>query len=148
MNENRYAPPSARVDDPVTSAAETAAPAALKLATRLLWASLAMGLVNAALEWNYVAATVTPNFVWGVLIFTFGLIAILTFNIGRGRNWARIVLLVLAIIGLPSLVQMPAMFARSPVSASLSLLQTAIQLTALYIVFFTSARHAFSKQKR
>jgi hypothetical protein len=147
MNENRYAPPTARLDDPATPATAPAVAAALKLASRLLWVSLAIGLVNGALQWTSLALGAPTNNMLGVLIFVFGLIGVLTYSIGRGRNWARIVFLVLAIIGLPSLVQMPALFARAPVSAALSLLQTAIQLTAIYMVFFTSARHAFSRQK-
>lgn len=147
MNDNRYAPPNARVADLSTSPAVAAAPATLQLATRLLWASLAIGLVNSALDWTYLSSAAPMNIVIGILTFTFVVIGLLIYNVGRGRNWARIVLLVFAIIGLPSLTQLPANFARSPLSGSLSLLQTVIQFTALYIMFVTSARHAFSKRK-
>jgi hypothetical protein len=81
-----------------------------------------------------------------ILSFSFLLVAFLTYNIGRARNWARIVALVFAVIGLPSLARLPAIFERAPMLASLSFVYTAIQLIAIGIVFFSSARHQFLKR--
>lgn len=145
MTENRYSPPNAPVAD-VPAAIVQPTASALRIATRLLWASLGIGLVNAALEWKFLTSAVPASVVIGVLIGTFVVIGSLTHFIGRGRNWARIVFLVLAVIGLPSLAQLPATFARAPIAGAANLLQTLLQLVALYIVFLTAARYSFSKR--
>jgi hypothetical protein len=146
MNQNRYSPPNSPVADVPAQNIQSTEPSLLRFATRILWASLGIGLVNTPLEWTFLTSTAPTSMVIGILTFTFVVIALLTHYIGRGRNWARIVLLILAIIGLPSLAQLPITFARAPFSGVINVLQTLLQFAALYIVFVTSARHAFSKR--
>lgn len=145
MNENRYSPPSARVADPMPAVGEAAA-RNLAFATKCLWISLAIGAVNFAVEWPNLKAVASTGMLLGILAGTFALLGVITYHIGRAKNWARIVLLIFAIIGLPSLFQLPAAFARNPLSGSLNLLQSLLQFAVLYTVFLTSARRAFSKR--
>lgn len=148
MNENRYSPPSARVADPSAPLVDPMASSALEMATRCLWLSLAFGVVNSALQWSYLTGTAPTIVVIGILAFTFALLGWLTYSISRGKNWARIILLIMAIIGLPSLAQLPAVFSRSLLAGALSFVQSMLQFAALYMVFATSARWAFSKRRQ
>lgn len=148
MNDNRYAPPKALVADSTMTAderSEIGGPA-LRLAARLLWGGISLGLLSTVLSWNDLTANAPQGAMVGVLTFTFSILALLTYNIGRARNWARIVMLVFMILGLPSLAGLPAIFQRAPLLASLSVVQTVIQLSAMGIVFFSSARYAFRKR--
>jgi hypothetical protein len=148
MNDNRYAPPKASVADPAATVAEHSeiGRPALRFATRLLWGGFALGLLNTASQWTYLTSNAPRGQVITILSFSFLLLAFLTYNIGRARNWARIVALVFAVIGLPSLARLPVVFEHAPVLASLGFVYTAIQLIALGIVFFSSARHQFRKR--
>ncbi|HKS54179.1 MAG TPA: hypothetical protein VJS12_02775 [Steroidobacteraceae bacterium] len=150
MNENRYAPPKAAVDDCVSPLAEQSAVGlpALRLATRLLWGSIALALLVTALAWNALTANTPTGRVLPFLAFAYAVLMFLIYNVGRARNWARIVILIFVVLGLPSLRNLPATFERTPVIASVYVVQTLIQLTALGMMFFGSARHAFRKRKR
>lgn len=147
MNDNRYAPPKAPVADysaPVAEQREIGLPA-LRFATRLLWGSLTLALLITAFQWNYLTANAPMSRVLPFLGFTYAILMFLTYNVGRGKNWARIVILIFVVLGLPALAELPATFGRAPVIASVYVVQTVIQLSALAIVFFSSARHAFRK---
>jgi hypothetical protein len=149
MNENRYAPPKAPVADyaaPPSEQSEIGRPA-LRFAMQLLWGTFTLGLLTTALEWKYLTSNTPPNQLIPLLSFVFALLAFLTYNVGRARNWARIVMLIFAIIGLPSVAGLPEVFKSAPVLASLSFVQTVIQLCALGILFFSSARHAFRRRE-
>jgi hypothetical protein len=145
MSDNRYRPPATDVAD-VALPPQLTGPALLNVAALLLAGTIAVGFVSYAVQWQFLRS---QGSVWFIVLgsaMTTSLIGWLTYKIWKGRNWARIVMLVMFICGTPmSLPQLPAMFSRSPISAVIFVLQTVSQLAALYIVFLTSARHCFKR---
>ena len=115
-------------------------------ATNLLWASLAVGLVKMLLDSSSLSGVAPAALTNFILIFTFALIAFLTFKISAGRNWARITFLVMFIIGvLPSLPIVMGEFSRSPVVGALSVAQIGLQVYALFLVFTRPGSSWFRK---
>jgi hypothetical protein len=105
-------------------------------AVNLLWASLAVGLVKAVIEYSYLITQASTAFTNFVLFFTFALIGLLIFKISAGKNWARITLLVLFIIGvLPTLLIVLSEFSRSPMVGAISVAQIGLQGYALFLLF-------------
>ena len=145
MSDNRYAPPNAEVSDLPAQNITQSSSSVLRRATWILWVSFMIGVVNVALDWTYLTTLGSTKMAVGVLALTFGIIVFLTYHIGRGKNWARIVFLIMVLIGLPSLLDLPATFSHSIIAGSFIVIITVLQLLALYIVFFTSARHSFKK---
>lgn len=111
-------------------------PKAIKTAVSCLWASVALGFVTALVKLASVRTAepaVSTNF---VLLLVFGFIAFLIFKISAGKNWARIVFLILFLIG--SVTSLPSMlyqFLHLPVIGLSSLAQVGLQGYGLYILF-------------
>lgn len=123
-------------------------PAQIVMATRLLWFTLALGVVNSALEWQFLTSTTSVGLLVSTQLLTFAVVAWLTIMISRGRNWARITFLIMSIIGLPVVfMQFQAMFARSPISGAISVLQLLLQIGALYLMFSEPGRRWFRRAK-
>ena len=141
---NPYAPPRAPVDESSVATAANA-PAPVKLAMKLLWISFFLTFVELALDWDYYTGgdelrnlhDFESIFVW---VFTAALIVLqvwIYFNIAIGRNWARIVFLVLTLVGSPlAVLDMPEMVRRSPVAAGVTVVDLVIVAIALYLLVF------------
>lgn len=115
-------------------------------ATRLLWISLAVGGGVALLDALWLGSAVPFGYVLTVLAVALALSAWLTLEISRGRNWARIALLLLCAFGLVAFVpNLHDVFARSVGMGALSLLQCLVQLAALYLVFTQPASAWFRR---
>ena len=82
-----------------------------------------------------------------VQVFTFGFLALLFWLIAfRHQNWARWLLLVMFVLGLPfALIALPAQLSASPIKAGASIVQTVLQAVALYLVFTGNAKEWFRK---
>jgi uncharacterized membrane protein YfcA len=110
MSDSRYAPPATAVADFEPEAGSLERPRNVTIGIRLLWISLAAGIPGIMLSTYAIfdlPATDDPDRVdfwveFGALaaayLFT-GLAAFLTHRSWQGRNWARIVTLVLMIVG-------------------------------------------------
>ena len=115
-------------------------------AVNLLWASLAVGLVKMLMDFSNLSGMAPAAFTNIILIFTFALIAFLIFKISAGRNWARITLLVMFIIGvLPTLPIVLDDFSRSAVVGALSVAQIGLQVYALILLFTQPGSSWFRK---
>ena len=113
-----------------------AMPRHILAATFLLWGSLAIGVLSSFLDFNPSLHRVPPLFIFAVAAFTFGIMILLIHKIGRGRNWARIALLLLFVAGLFSFVpNVAATFNRSTIMGVLGITQMVLQFAALYCVF-------------
>jgi hypothetical protein len=138
----------------ITTSAPQIKPKPLEVsrAVALLWLSLLIGLLRTCVAWThvawkhqrvrYAAVAVLVFFVGSI----FGVLAGFIWKIGQGRNWARITYLVLFVVGLlvyPFILW--STFHRSPVGAYVSILQTAMQAYALYLLFRPPARAWFAK---
>jgi succinate-acetate transporter protein len=122
-------------------------PGTVTLAMGLLWASLALGLVKFAL--NYQNSALAPNLTatLAVLGATLAVYILLIFMMSRGRNWARIAFLVLFVVGLvPSLPALLADFGRSPVIGGLALGDVVLQAWALILVFINPGKTWFQRK--
>jgi hypothetical protein len=144
MNPNPYAPPAAPVADTFENTGLASKPSQIELATRMLWITLGLGVINSALEWNSLISTSPVAVVLSIQVLTFGILAWITVKIGRGRNWARILYLVTSLAGLKIiLIQLPALFARSALVGSIGTVQVLLQLASLYLVFSEPGRRWF-----
>ena len=139
MNEpprNPYAPPKALVaESPDDSLPE--APPPVKTAMKLLWISFVLTYVEVALDWTAMTAETGLIFfaIWMALMTALQIWIYL--KIARGRNWARIVWLVLFAISLPlSFTHMVELAQRIPIAAGVTLIDTFMVFYALYLLFF------------
>jgi len=145
--DNPYAPPKAVVADLETRGASRGRPHEIILATRLLWFSLTLGVVNFAFDSAVIAGSLLPGSL-AVALLSWGSLAGLTHNMARGRNWARIVFLVLYVAGVPvSIWVLPAMLDRSIVLTAVSLAMSVLQTVALYLVFIGGGARWFRRDK-
>jgi hypothetical protein len=143
--QNPYAPPQAPVAD-VGDARPAEKPRQVVLAVQLLWAMLALGAVNSAVQWPRLTESVSLGMVLSVQLVTLAVIGGLTIMISRGRNWARIVYLVLFLIGVPGfVVQMPGLFAYSVLAGLLSAAQGLAQVVAMLLVFTEPGRRWYRR---
>jgi hypothetical protein len=122
-------------------------PSSIVAAKNILYATLFLGILTWALGW-WTTAIYTPSPVQSVviLVVTVGITFALIKCIGLGMKWARVVLLVLFLLGL---VVYPWAFMvllkASMVIAVLSLLQTILQIIALYYLFSRPSTQWFNQ---
>ena len=118
-------------------------PSQVSTATLLLYGSLGLGVINSSVLWPH-SRPAFHGFTLFIQAFTFALLAWLTYNIWRGRNWSRVTFVILWIIGFPfSIPIFLKLFAHSTLTGSISLLQNALQLGALYLLFTQPGRSWF-----
>lgn len=135
-DDNKFAPPMAQVADPEPQRLLPERPRQVRLAVALLWLSFVIGiptwLLGAARnpEHGYepVALVVTA------LLFAFS--ALLNLLIYKGANWARIVILVFALIGAVFLL-LPLDEPHPPglLEKALYVADLLLQVPALYLLF-------------
>jgi hypothetical protein len=110
---------------------QTARPEKVGTAVKLLYINLGIGVLSGIME-ALMHAPMTLVFVTVIL----GTMWLLTYMIGKGRNWARITFLVMFIIGLPISVPFLLLsFAENLISALLGIGQTTIQIIAMVFLF-------------
>ena len=149
MSTNPYAPPNAAVSDPAADLVLTVRPNSITWSTRLLWFALFLSGLNVTLNSSRFVLTgpLLAGAVIGVLL-SLGLIAWLTIKIYQGRNWARITLLIVILIGLPRFItQLPALYERSFVVAAIAVLISVLELVALGLTFVGPGSHWFRRRK-
>jgi hypothetical protein len=131
-NDTRYSPPTAIVADPPPQPV----PKKVRLAVNLLWLSLALAVPVCYLGTvRSVAAALFPLMV-AIYVFVFGFYALLYVQVYRGKNWARIVVLILALIGALFLFfQQDGPTAPGLLERSLDLVSTLLDFSAMYLVF-------------
>ena len=117
-------------------------------AVQFLCASFAIGLITAA--FHLIRRTSGVPMVLALLIVTafFGLGFLLVWRISARSNWARIILLVVVLFGLPFAI--PANLAelkRSILSGSLSIIITILQLLGTYLLFTKNSNLWFRSRK-
>lgn len=112
-------------------------------AVQLTFVSLALGLVLFPLkQTNFVAAQIVLG-IFAILI-TLAFTGFLLFKIYRGRNWARLLYIILFIIGAP--FAFPAVlttFQKSPILAVIRLLQLSLQMMAVVLLLQKPSRDWF-----
>jgi phosphoglycerol transferase MdoB-like AlkP superfamily enzyme len=132
-------------------------PQGVKTAVNLFWASMALGLVDVLLDFAHISARIAEAaeakapvvFISiMVLVVGFAFSAFLIAKISAGRNWARIVFLILFAIGmLDALPEIYAEFTRAPFIGALSLLQVGMLVYGVFLVFTQPGSVWFRKYK-
>lgn len=111
------------------------------VASKLLWASLAIGVVRALFSIPD-ASSVDFMFTFIVLAGTLIFVAFLIAKISAAKAWARNAYLIFFVIGL--LMQPP--FSGSSISILTDYIQLGLQVTALILLFAAPARRQFRSQ--
>jgi len=122
-------------------------PASIVAAKNILYAVLFLGIITWALGWWTTAMYVrAPAQSVVILVVTVGITFALIKYIGLGMKWARVVLLVLFLLGL---VVYPwtfmAMLKASMLVAVLSLFQSILEMIALYFLFSRTSTQWFNR---
>jgi hypothetical protein len=130
-----YDPPKARVAD-VNAEVSRPRPPEVRRAAMMLWGSLGLGILNILLEPSLNDSTEAGWTGWIVFGGVFATIALLTAFIFYGHNWARIVFLVLFIVGcIPFMLLLPHVVAQSAIIGTINIVQQVLQFGALFLVF-------------
>jgi disulfide bond formation protein DsbB len=117
-------------------------------AVQLLFASFAIGLITAAFHLRQRTSGVPMLLALLIVIAFFGLGFLLAWRISARSNWARIILLVVVLFGLPfAIMANLTELKRSTLSGSLSLLITILQLLGTYLLFTRNSNLWFRSRK-
>jgi hypothetical protein len=122
-------------------------PGSIVAANNILYAGLFLDILTWALgRWTTTMYTAAPAQSIVILVVTVGITYAMIKCIGLGRKWARVVLLVLFLLGL---VVYPwtfvALLNASMVVAVLSLLLVILQIIALYFLFSRASTQWFNR---
>ena len=146
MNENRYAPPVAAVAD-VADEIHRPRPRQVVWAVRLLWATLILWVLQ--MGFDFVRAP--PVAIAGVVLPTSFMVAFagyVNICIYRGRNWARILTLLLTILSTALVLFGPS----DPTDSTLERVFTAVNTTSdvvcMYLLFTSPGSTWFKRRAR
>lgn len=121
-------------------------PPSVVLAVNLLWGGLALGLLRVLLESPTLIATPKMMVTGGGFLLAVAIYAFLIVKISSGRNWARIIFLVLTLADLilsgPGIVSG---FGRAPLGATVSLGGSVLQVIGLVLLFMSPGKSWFGK---
>lgn len=136
MSHNPYSPPESAVAD-ADEGPPREKPAAIRRAIVLIGLSLVLNAFILALDWRFQRSQLPPL----ALIAGEAVAVILTVwiisKIDVGRNWARIVYLVLLIVGLPVILpEIMNTAERAQHVAGLKMIELGLDIGALYLMFF------------
>jgi hypothetical protein len=135
MSRNPYAPPGATVADGDQLPARMK-PLAIRRAVFLMWASLAVNNLILILDWRFQISQVPVLVVILLEVAGVALSVWLIVKITAGRNWARIVYLVLLVLGLIVLVpDILGSASRAAHIAGLRMIEVGMDFAAMYLVF-------------
>lgn len=117
-------------------------------AVQLLYASLGVGIVKSVVDFAHLSSEVHLMFILFVMILTFALLFFFIWKISDGRNWARIVFLILFLLGLPMSIPIYLEeIGRNLFLAILTSIQIIIQIVAIYLMFMKNSNPWFRVRK-
>ncbi len=124
-------------------------PEQVRRAVYLLWASLVIGVLVIALDWETIGSDL-GEFKTTMLVifaFSFALPATLIYFISRRHNWARILTLVLTLGGIAFYIAWPSEVPSEPWSSIVVTMGvTLMDLAAMYWLFSGSGAEWFSRR--
>jgi hypothetical protein len=130
-----YTPPKADVKDVGPERALAERPRQVVYAVVLLWISLVLGVPVAYWEHQRTPAEVASVY-WVLAALIFGLAILVIVFLGRGHNWARIVLLVLVVISFLSFLgTIGEILSHPAIEIVLNVVTLVIDAVAVYLVF-------------
>lgn len=111
-------------------------PAQVSNAVRLIYAGLAVAIINAIADFPYLSSLVPPKVLIFQMTCPYAIIIFLAIKISRGRNWARIIFLIVFFLGLPaSIPSLISHFSRSASAGWLMLLTILLQMISNVLLF-------------
>ena len=120
-------------------------PAQVALFERLYYASLALGLINSALQFDHFTRMASVAFVISVQLLVLVFLVLMIWLVARRRkNWARWLMLILFVVGTP--LSIPTIWQTFQVNilwGGISVVQIILQAAAIYFVFTADARAWF-----
>ena len=136
------------MEPPIEQTGNGERPVQVNRAIQLLLASLAIGLLRAIVGLTQ-RVSGTPLILAILVVCTvFALGFLLVWRISARGNWARIILLVLVLFGLPfAIMTSVAELKHSVASGSLSIIIALLQLLGTYLLFTRDANLWFRKLK-
>ncbi len=144
----RYAPPGTEVADPALVPALPARPRQVQVAVALLWLSLVLGIPEAVLGTRQPDEGGMGAVLMVIMLLIFGLVGFLNVKVYQGRNWARIVVLLLTVLSvLVMLFPSDESQAQGPVLQGLYLFDVLIEVVAMYLVFSKSGSLWFKRRE-
>ena len=126
------------------------APTQVQRAIVLLWASFALGTLDTVLNWEPLDPTLGEfEVIMGaILVGSVLFAAVLIYFVSRRHNWARILSLVLTVIGLAMYVVYPPELSIEPVwSIVVTVGITVMDVVAIYWLFSGSGAKWYSSPK-
>jgi uncharacterized membrane protein HdeD (DUF308 family) len=123
---------------------DSSRPAIVSLAVMLLYSSLGIGVLISILQYRQVAQKTSIGFVLFICSAVFTVMWFFIHKISKGRNWARVVFVVLFVLGIPLWVgPMMDAFATNSIIGMLIITQALIQFIAIAILIQKSSSEWF-----
>jgi hypothetical protein len=148
MSDNRYAPPGAPVHDVPLPRQMNTRPREVVLAVQLATGGYLLGLAVIVMTWDFYSRLRSPSaLIWNQALSLIILVWLYT-KIYAGRNWARVTLLVLSLIG--ALFSFNRTFMNiitgAPMLAKINMIiALGINATILWLLFISPGREWFKK---
>lgn len=122
-----------------------AMPRRVKLAVALLWAGLAFAALSLLIDFGQAQAVPTPASSAGIVL-VYLVWSALTVQVARGRNWARIVYLLLVLIGLPFNLHLAAAdFGGGVLPGLVTAVSIAAPVVGLWLLFTSPGKAWFGR---
>lgn len=123
-------------------------PREVKKAVQFLASSLVIGLLNAIFTLVQRTTGLSMLLVLIIVIAFFSLLFVLVMRIAAGRNWARIIWLILVLVNAPfAILSYPEAVRRSVISGSLSIIIVILQLVGTCLLFTKNSNLWFKTRK-
>jgi hypothetical protein len=130
----------------MSTAAVLERPAKFVLALRMLYVGIGIGVIRTAIVVLRHLEVRTPDFIIMVKLVIWAGVLYAIFQTGKGRNWARWLLMALFVVTIPlNLLPLIPSFTDYPVDGSLGVLQYALFFIALGLLFHPNASAWFGK---
>lgn len=158
MERNPYAPPTAEVADVANLDAPTTIDRYVSRACQLMWWSFGIGAILQIWTFAQLMRTSVPAAILGAVFglgIGFGVTWWVAAKLKAGRNWMRLLMTTLAVLGLLCIPLFPDVYRRTftlylanPPQAIAALVQWPISLLTIVFINMPSARAWFRDMKR
>lgn len=130
------------------TAAVSERPAKVVLAVRMLYLGIGLGVIRTAIVVLRHLEVRTPDVIIMTKIVVWAIVLFLIFRTGKGSNWARWLLVAMFIVTIPlTFLPLIPSFTSYPVDGLLGVLQFALFVIALGLLFHPHASAWFAKGK-
>ena len=123
-------------------------PPKVSLAVKFFYVIVGIGIIRAAMTVIRHVDVRSPYFLIITKLIIYAGSVYLIYQLGKGRNWARWMMVVIFIISIPlTILPNIASLSHNPVHTSLGFVQLAMYIIGLVFIFHPSSSHWFGKEK-